>query len=98
MYYPKSNKKRIMMKAKLTGTTFTGHPCRTTFGNSCRMMFYTMFICMKAGIPYEDFIHYHAGDDVLVRALGKFVHLFIKTMKMYALTEAPEEETKYGLG
>lgn len=42
MKYPRSD--RVMIVAKILGTTFTGHPVRTTFGNTLRMMFYTMYI------------------------------------------------------
>jgi hypothetical protein len=32
-----------MMKGSLRGTTFTGHPIRTTFGNTMRMYYYTKY-------------------------------------------------------
>lgn len=31
------------MKGTITGTTFTGHPTRTTFGNTMRMIYYTKY-------------------------------------------------------
>lgn len=39
-----------MLNVMIEGTTFTGHPTSTTFGNTNRMFFYTKFICKKAGI------------------------------------------------
>jgi hypothetical protein len=36
--------------AKIRGTTFTGHPTRTTLGNTLRMMFYTKYIASKNNI------------------------------------------------
>jgi hypothetical protein len=44
MFYPGYKGKKLMMTAKITGTTFTGHPTATTLGNTLRMMFYTKFI------------------------------------------------------
>jgi len=55
MFYPGTNKRRIMMKGKIEGTTFTGHPSRTTFGNTERMVYYCYYICTKAGIPIDLF-------------------------------------------
>lgn len=51
------------MKGLLNGTTFTGHPTRTTFGNTLRMLFYTRFILSKCSSRLA--IALHAGDDVL---------------------------------
>lgn len=42
MYYPGT--KRKMMDTVIKGTTFTGHPIRTTFGNTMRMLFYAKYI------------------------------------------------------
>lgn len=36
MYYPATQSRRIMLKGVLSGTTYTGSPTRTTFGNSLR--------------------------------------------------------------
>jgi hypothetical protein len=44
MYYPGHKKQKVMLTAFLLGTTFTGHPSSTTFGNTWRMSLYTMFI------------------------------------------------------
>lgn len=32
--------RRVMFKCTLTGTTFSGHPTRTTFGNTLRSILY----------------------------------------------------------
>jgi hypothetical protein len=42
--------KNLMFTADITGTTFTGHPTATTFGNTWRMFFYTSFMAHKANI------------------------------------------------
>lgn len=49
MYYPKSANKLKMFTCWLLGTTFTGHPARTTVGNTLRSKFYTAFLQFKAG-------------------------------------------------
>jgi hypothetical protein len=36
MYFPGTRKTRKMLTAVVEGTTFTGHPTRTTLGNSLR--------------------------------------------------------------
>jgi len=51
-----------MFTAKLKGTTFTGHPTSTTFGNTWRMFFYAMFIADQLGIRMHTV---NAGDDVV---------------------------------
>jgi len=65
-------KKKVMMKGTILGTTFTGHPMRTTCGNTLRMIYYAAYICEKANVPYNlfeyvlgNFFSNHAGDDVL---------------------------------
>jgi hypothetical protein len=80
MMYPGTS--RIMIKGVMRGTTFTGHPLRTTLGNTLRMYFYTSFICNKAGI---DMVHLHAGDDVLAYVSREESSKFITTMQNYAL-------------
>lgn len=66
MKYPFSD--HIMIIARILGTTFTGHPTRTTLGNTLRMLFMTLYIAHLAGVDASEFLHWHAGDDVLVYA------------------------------
>jgi hypothetical protein len=63
MYYPKSRKK--LMTGSIEGTTFTGHPLRTTLGNTLRMFFYTRY-AMHYCKNIKDIVQFHAGDDVLL--------------------------------
>ncbi len=74
--------------AKIRGTTFTGHPTRTTLGNTLRMMFYTRFIAFIAGVYIEAC---HAGDDVVVIIEREDVKKFLDAMKKYAKTEKVED-------
>ncbi len=66
MVEPKTARNRCKVKyfsAVLKGTTFTGHPTRTTLGNTLRMMYYTLYIAYKAGVVVYSC---HAGDDVVI--------------------------------
>jgi len=90
MIEPTSNRSKTKVKyfsAKIKGTTFTGHPTRTTLGNTLRMMFYTLFIAYKAGVPITAC---HAGDDVVVILDKCNVEKFKKVISVYALVEKVE--------
>lgn len=55
-----------MIKGKVHGTTLSGHPTRTTLGNTLRVSAYVEYICIKANIP-KTALHVNvAGDDVLI--------------------------------
>lgn len=45
----------------LDGTTFSGHPTKTTLGNTLRSILYTSFFCKAAGVECKFLA---AGDDV----------------------------------
>jgi hypothetical protein len=50
-YKIKYNKSyRKIFRAFLSGTVTSGHPTRTTFGNSLRVILYYRYLFMKAGI------------------------------------------------
>lgn len=63
-YYPGTAKLRKLFLAEIRGTTFTGHPTRTTKGNTLRSWMYCEFIMHEAGVPKEDYRICVAGDDV----------------------------------
>lgn len=48
MYEPRGRNK--ILKIRIKGTTFTGHPCRTTWGNTIRMISYILFFYHKLGV------------------------------------------------
>lgn len=73
MKYPYSSK--VMLKAKIRGTTFTGHPTRTTFGNTLRMRAYVSLIIKKLAYKTK-ILKWHAGDDVLIYMSRRFVNEF----------------------
>lgn len=54
----------------IRGTTFSGHPTKTTLGNTLRSICYAYFYLVKAGIknPWDNPNVYviAAGDDVVI--------------------------------
>lgn len=55
--------KRKVLKARISGTVFSGHPTRTTFGNTLRVIFYLKYAYYLSDIKnYSLFV---CGDDVL---------------------------------
>lgn len=58
----------------INGTVFSGHPSRTTLGNSLRVMLYNLFMLDRAGIT--KFSLSVGGDDTFIlverRDLEKF--------------------------
>jgi hypothetical protein len=63
------------MKYTIKGTTFSGHPTRTTFGNTMRVLLYAGFVAHKANIPVDftkkrqrGLIEFFvSGDDAMVK-------------------------------
>lgn len=70
--------RKVVNKIKIRGTTFSGHPTRTTLGNTMRVSFYTRFILSRAEI--NDYKLWVAGDDVCLwikrNDLRKFEDVF----------------------
>jgi hypothetical protein len=63
--FVKLNGKRIKIcSGTLHGTVYSGHPTRTTFGNSVRVYLYTDYIMHRAGI--KDYKIWVCGDDMLM--------------------------------
>lgn len=57
-----------MFECILTGTTFSGHPTRTTFGNTLRSILFMKFCASRANIPWDArYINVRvAGDDIFI--------------------------------
>jgi hypothetical protein len=89
----KNMRKRKLIKlleAKVFGTVFSGHPSRTTFGNTLRILFLSMYISIQCGIKWNmDMFHFQAGDDtciIIERCLAeKFRAAALSTYKQYGL-------------
>jgi len=52
-----------VLKSTIRGTVFSGHPTRTTFGNTLRVIFYMRYAFHLSNI--EKFSLFVCGDDVL---------------------------------
>jgi hypothetical protein len=57
-------KRKCIISGKFHGTVFSGHPTRTTLGNSLRVILYIKFIMANAGIT--NYRLYVGGDDVFI--------------------------------
>lgn len=56
-------KRKLLASGTLNGTVFSGHPTRTTFGNSVRVYLYTDYIMHLAKI--KNYKIWVCGDDML---------------------------------
>lgn len=81
------------MRGIVQGTVFSGHPLRTTFGNSMRVYYYTKYILHLSSI--KKYKIYVCGDDTLLLLEKKDVNRFqVKFWKIYS----NEVESFHGLG
>lgn len=49
MYSKSGGEQRKLLTLKVKGTTFSGNPIRTTFGNTMRVIFYHLFALHETG-------------------------------------------------
>jgi hypothetical protein len=80
MYYPGTYKKCKALYARIIGTTFTGHPTRTTLGNTLRSIAYNLYVLKLAKIPKRFYALFVSGDDVLLILSKKFIPSFKKVL------------------
>ena len=74
-YYKRKNK-NTMMKGKFKGTVYSGHPTRTTFGNTIRLIALIKFLKHKIRLKKTDFDYLVSGDDTLfIVSKEKYRHL-----------------------
>ncbi len=86
-------KRRKILSGVLHGTVYSGHPTRTTFGNSVRVYLYTDYIMYLAGIT--KFKIWVCGDDMLTIIERKDVAAFNTAFwRVYSL----QKEGVHGLG
>lgn len=60
----------------ISGTVTSGHPTRTTFGNTLRVVHYYKYALFLAGIT--KYKMYVGGDDFFIMLLEKDKDIFIK--------------------
>jgi len=52
--------KKIELSGEVRGTVYSGHPTRTTWGNTLRVLSYIEYIMKDCKLPYTAFV---SGDD-----------------------------------
>lgn len=77
-YYPGT--KRIMMRGNLWGTVFSGHPTRTTFGNTLRMYILYKVIMKVARVPKSAYSLLMSGDDTLNFLKPQYEQAFLNVL------------------
>lgn len=104
MYEPRGRRK--VLKIGIRGTTFTGHPCRTTWGNTIRMISYICYFLYKMGVDlsgdelnqkcFENSemrtqpANYNSGDDVVMMMEQEDLDKFMSTAMTYTLDANPD--------
>jgi len=99
-YKAKKGEKRFqrLFKGKLRGTVFSGHPTRTTWGNTLRVLSYAHFIKYLAKIPDNEIYIFAAGDDMLIFMERKHQEVFyLNYRKVYIYEELLAMETELGI-
>ena len=61
-----SKKRTPILKGVINGTVFSGHPTRTTLGNTLRVLSYAWYIAHLAQVPESKIKIHAAGDDMLI--------------------------------
>jgi len=96
------NVKVIIYTVIIVGTTFSGHPTRTTFGNSLRVILYLDFIAADAGYTglfsgtCKELVLYVSGDDVMVKGTLEALEVIKNFIPKYYAANIKKQS--YGLG
>lgn len=84
VYWKVGQKKRnVQINGELYGTVFSGHPTRTTFGNTLRVVVYNKFVLYKAGCPERNYKLHVNGDDTLLMFSKLYKQLIIDSFNKY---------------
>jgi len=79
----------VIFKGKLTQTTFSGHPTRTTLFNTMRIISLIRKFATEAGLVFKrDYYIYQSGDDTYILCESRHSEAFRKAhFKYYSATE-----------
>lgn len=83
-----------MLSFYLKGLTPSGHPSKTTMGNTMRSILYTKFIADKAGVKIETLV---SGDDVVIWCESRDSEKLVRAIRQYTVQDA-KCRTPTGLG
>jgi len=81
VYYPGT--RQPMVRGVLSGTVFSGHPTRTTLGNTLRVHLLVEWVMKNASIKKVNYRHFVAGDDVLIFLNIDYISAFEKSCYTY---------------
>jgi len=91
--FPFKSKMKFIMEAILTGTVYSGHASKTTWGNTVRAILWFLRICRELKAKWnENFYHFQAGDDAFTILDEKDLDNFLRLFEKYNT-----EEESYGL-
>jgi len=88
--------KKYVGKFVLQGTTFSGHPTKTTLGNTLRVIYYGLYTAARAGILYSDLLFFVSGDDACMWIRSRDVDAW--TQSFWQVYDAPKTNRAHGLG
>lgn len=86
--------KKNLVGMKINGTTFSGHPTRTTLGNTLRSLCYVNFMAQRFG--FEN-LSLAAGDDVIMWVHKRDAHKVFHAVS-YISRDDPNDPVPHGLG
>jgi hypothetical protein len=73
-----------VLSGVLNGTVFSGHPSRTTFGNTLRILMLLMVICDDIGCKFGIDVHpFQAGDDTYIIIEREWLDRFRDQLLVY---------------
>jgi len=92
--YMRIRKKRVKyISGVLNGTVYSGHPLRTTFGNSMRMYYYNKYMFHLAKVTVGTI--FVCGDDSLVLLQRQDI---AKVQEAYWRINSDVDQPNHGLG
>lgn len=102
-FYPYSD--LLMFTGNILGTTFTGHPSKTTFGNTLRQLFAARYLhheyLLKIRMTYGvDSIAYEfiSGDDTILIIEAKYADIHKNLVELHFYLGEKEGITVIGCG
>jgi len=95
MYSGNGKHRFILLEMIMKGTTFSGHPTRTSLGNGLRVIMYHLYALYKAGINLYDLLEINSnfglavnGDDAVGAIKTQYQDDFNREMRNIYSTEA----------
>jgi len=87
-----------MAKGLICSTVFSGHPSRTTLGNTLRVIGYASYWMHISGVPKTGYRLWVSGDDVLMRINDKYITPKLKEKFEFLYDTKKRVAVHHGLG